>query len=239
MPDAVQAGDRVLDRLGDLRLELGRGGAGLRDQHLHDWDVDVRKPRDRHRTKADDAEQEENGEGNDRGNRLADRPGGNVQAHPELLASVRSREYRPDDVAWPQEGRRTRDQGLTLRYAFANLHLVAFDDPRSDAALLDASVAPDKHARQIPISPQSARRRAGAPVSPREIAPARSETARTGMRRIGKRDPDLPCAARLVDFLVDQPHFGVDFGLDARQAQFGGHAYGEPDQRLLGHFGFE
>ena len=43
VPDAVDAGDRVLDLLGDLHLELGRRGARLVDAHLHDRHVDVGK----------------------------------------------------------------------------------------------------------------------------------------------------------------------------------------------------
>ena len=47
MPDAFDAGNAVLDGLGDLRLKLGRRGAELRDDHRYDRDVGVRQARDR------------------------------------------------------------------------------------------------------------------------------------------------------------------------------------------------
>ena len=49
--DALDAGDRVLDLLGDLHLELGRGGAALRHRNGDDRHVDIGKARDGQRIK--------------------------------------------------------------------------------------------------------------------------------------------------------------------------------------------
>ena len=81
VPDAVDAGDGVLDFFRHLRLKLRRRGARLGDEHLNDRNVDVRKPGDRHRPEADQAENRQNRERNDRRDGLADRPGGDVEAH--------------------------------------------------------------------------------------------------------------------------------------------------------------
>src|SRR3984885_8949966 len=91
MPDAVDAGDGVLDFFRHLRLKLRRRGARLGDEHLDDWNVDVRKSGDRHRPEADQAENRQHRERNDRGDGFADRPGGDVEAHrraPYPLAAV-------------------------------------------------------------------------------------------------------------------------------------------------------
>ena len=66
MPDAVEAGDRVLDLLRDLRFEFRRRRARLGDEHLHDRNVDVGEACDRHRPEADDAENGEDREGHHR-----------------------------------------------------------------------------------------------------------------------------------------------------------------------------
>ena len=84
VPDAVEARDRVLDLLRHLRFEFARRRARLRDQHLDDRNVDIRKARDRHRAEADDAEHHQHREGDDRGNGFADRPCGDVQTHRSL-----------------------------------------------------------------------------------------------------------------------------------------------------------
>ena len=79
--DAVDAGDGVLDLLGDLHLELGRRGARLVDAHLHDRHVDVGKARDRQLAEADVAERHQHHEQHQRRHRLADRPGRDVPVH--------------------------------------------------------------------------------------------------------------------------------------------------------------
>ena len=79
--DAVDAGDGILDLLGDLRLQLRRGRARLIHAHLHDRDVDVGKARDRQLLEAEVAERHQHHEQHQRRHRLADRPGRDVQVH--------------------------------------------------------------------------------------------------------------------------------------------------------------
>ena len=79
--DAVDAGDRVLDLLGDLRLELGRGRARLIDAHLHDRHVDVGKARDGQLAEAHVAERDQHHEQHQRRHRMADRPSRDIPVH--------------------------------------------------------------------------------------------------------------------------------------------------------------
>src|SRR5690606_18934919 len=82
MLDAGDRGDGVLDLLGDLRLQLGRRRTGVGDRDRDERHVDVREPRDRQPHEGDDAEGAEDDEKQDGRNRVADRPGGEVPAHP-------------------------------------------------------------------------------------------------------------------------------------------------------------
>src|SRR5271165_1357265 len=75
MPDAVEARDGVIDLFRHLLFELRRRCARLGDQHLYDRDVDIGKAGNRHRPKADEAEDGEDREGHHRGDGAADRPG--------------------------------------------------------------------------------------------------------------------------------------------------------------------
>ncbi len=79
--DAVDAGDRILDPLRDLVLQLRRRGAGLRHRDSDDRDVDVRKARDRELPEAEHAQHDQDDEQDDRRNRLPDRPRGDIETH--------------------------------------------------------------------------------------------------------------------------------------------------------------
>lgn len=79
--DAGNIGDRILDALGDLAFELGWSGAGLRHRHRDQRNVDVREARDRQLREGEQAKHAQHDEEQDRGNRLSDRPGGEVDAH--------------------------------------------------------------------------------------------------------------------------------------------------------------
>ena len=83
VPDAVDAGDGVLDFLCHLRFEFRRRGARLGDEHLNDRDIDVRKAGDRHRPEADEAENHQDRERHRRRYGPADRPGRDVEPHGE------------------------------------------------------------------------------------------------------------------------------------------------------------
>ena len=81
VPNAVEAGDRVLHLLGDLSLKLRRRRARLGDRDRDNRNVDVGKALDRKILEGGDAEQRQHRKEHDRGDRAADRPGGNVKAH--------------------------------------------------------------------------------------------------------------------------------------------------------------
>ncbi len=102
--DAVDAGDGILDLLGDLHLELGRRRARLVDAHLHDRHVDVGKARDRQLAEAHVAERHQHHEQHQRRHRLADRPGRDVPVHQRAsLSLVALGHHRPHGVAVAQE----------------------------------------------------------------------------------------------------------------------------------------
>ncbi len=105
VPDAVEAGDGVLDLLRHLRFELARRGARLGDQHLDDRNVDVGKAGDRHRPEADEPEDRQHRKGDHRRDGSPDRPGGDVEAH---RISPPRRSLRPASAApgRPDAGRR-------------------------------------------------------------------------------------------------------------------------------------
>src|SRR5215211_4409865 len=86
--DAVDPGDRVLDALRDLVLQLGGRRARLRHGDRDDRNVDVREARDRQLAKAEDPEDQKDDEQDDRRDRLPDRPGGDVEAHQRVSAVV-------------------------------------------------------------------------------------------------------------------------------------------------------
>ena len=76
--DALERGDGVLELAGDLGFELGGGGAGQGGGHHHRRQVDVGEVLDRHRPEAHQAAEREQDEQQDRRDRVADRPGGDV-----------------------------------------------------------------------------------------------------------------------------------------------------------------
>ena len=86
--DVADAGDRALDLLHDLRLDLLRRGARLADEHVHAGEGDVGVERDRQTDERDDSHEEEHDEQHDRRDRVADRPGGHV-LHGRPLAGGR------------------------------------------------------------------------------------------------------------------------------------------------------
>ena len=96
-----------------------------------------------------------------------------------------------------------------LRHAFADLHLVALDDSSAHAPFLDAPVAHDQLTRARSPSRRSAVDEADA-LAPRYLDFAGDEFAQMRMRCVGERDAHLARAARLIDFLVDQPDLAVD-----------------------------
>ena len=73
--DAVDANEGIFDLFGDLRLHLGRGGAGLRDGDEHDRHVDVGEAGDRQGDEALPAHDHEDDEGQKRADGVADGPG--------------------------------------------------------------------------------------------------------------------------------------------------------------------
>ena len=77
----AHAGNRILNPLRDLGLQLGGRRPRLRDRHGNDGNIDVGHPRDRQPPEADKAEHDQDEEQDQRADRLADRPGGDVEAH--------------------------------------------------------------------------------------------------------------------------------------------------------------
>jgi hypothetical protein len=76
--DTGDSGDRVLDFLGDLGLDLRRSGARLDHGDRHQRNVDVWKPCDWQRQKGLDADNRQQHECQDRRDRIADGPGGKI-----------------------------------------------------------------------------------------------------------------------------------------------------------------
>ena len=76
--DAGNIGDRILDALRHLRFQLARRDARIDDCDVDQRHVDVGKAGDRELRKAHQTKHHQNEEKEDRGNRLADRPGGEI-----------------------------------------------------------------------------------------------------------------------------------------------------------------
>ena len=79
--DRIDAIDRThggFDALGNLVLDLGRRGAGLRDRHVDRGELDVRIVDHIHPGEADQARKQQRSESDQRDDRVAYRPGGDV-----------------------------------------------------------------------------------------------------------------------------------------------------------------
>ena len=81
MIDVTQPGDRVLDLAGDLGLHLSRRSAGLRDGYRHGRNVEIRRIVDPQLDEAHPAGDRQKQEQDDGGDRVADRPRGNIAVH--------------------------------------------------------------------------------------------------------------------------------------------------------------
>ena len=81
VPHALDAGDAVLDRLGDLRFKLGGRGAELRDRDRDHGNVGARQPRHRELGEADPAQHQQDDRKDDRRKRVPDRPCRDIQSH--------------------------------------------------------------------------------------------------------------------------------------------------------------
>src|SRR6476660_4626877 len=89
-------GDSVLDRLGNLRFELGRRGAELRDDHGHDRNIGLRHARDRQLIETEISERDHCERYDKWRKRLSYRPRRDVHSHP---LSLRSRSAINDRLA--------------------------------------------------------------------------------------------------------------------------------------------
>jgi len=83
--DPDDSGRRILDVLRDLRFQLARRSTCLDDGDGDDGDVDVGHLRDRQGLQADRAEHDQDDKEYQRRNGLANRPGGDVEGHINLL----------------------------------------------------------------------------------------------------------------------------------------------------------
>ena len=81
VPHALDAGDAVFDRLGDLRFKFRRRCAELRDGHRNHRDVGARQPRHRELGKAHPAQHQQDDRKDDRRQRVPDRPCRDIQSH--------------------------------------------------------------------------------------------------------------------------------------------------------------
>ena len=81
VPHALDAGNAVFDGLGDLRFQLGRGCAELRDRDRDHRNVGAGQPRHREFGKADPAQNQQDDGEDDRRQRVSDRPGGDIESH--------------------------------------------------------------------------------------------------------------------------------------------------------------
>ena len=72
--DVADAGDRTLDLLHHLRLELLRRRPGLTDAHVHGRERDIGIGRHREAHEGDHAHEQQHHEQHDRGQRVADGP---------------------------------------------------------------------------------------------------------------------------------------------------------------------
>jgi hypothetical protein len=81
VPHALDAGDGVFDRLGDLGFELGGCRAELRDHDRDHGNVGRRQPRHCELGEGDPAEDQQDDREDDRRQRIADRPCRNIESH--------------------------------------------------------------------------------------------------------------------------------------------------------------
>jgi hypothetical protein len=115
--DALDGGDRVLDAPGDLRLHLRRCGAGQLCGDGDGGQLDVGELLDLHRLERADADQRQQHEQQHRRQRIADRPGGNVDGHgaaPPTCGPARLPERTPGRPPGPA-GHRPRGPGRRRR----------------------------------------------------------------------------------------------------------------------------
>ena len=81
MLDAFNTGDAVFDRLGDLRFQLRRRCAELRDRDRDHGDVGRGQPRHRELGETDPAERQKDDRKDDGRKRVADRPCGDIETY--------------------------------------------------------------------------------------------------------------------------------------------------------------
>src|SRR5450756_148043 len=147
-----------------MGLEFGGRSTGLRDRHRDDRYVDVRHTRDSKPAETDETRYHQHGEQNERRDRIADRPGGDVQAHlsgpivPQGNGWTNSRPSRRDGfgdrlgpdrgrcgrrlvggygthaVTIAQEAASTHDDGLALCKTFANFDMDIIFEAGADLA---------------------------------------------------------------------------------------------------------
>jgi hypothetical protein len=125
--DAGDTGDGILDALGNLGLELGRRRPRLRDLHLHDGHVDIRKARDRKPPEAEEAECQQHHEKHERGHRAPDGPGRDVEpghALPRVDHDLVAVENGAHGIAVAQKRPGLGDHELALGQALPDLDLL-------------------------------------------------------------------------------------------------------------------
>ena len=133
---------------------------------------------------------------NDRGDGLADRPGGDVEAHRRRPLNRRLRSFRRSAAPGrrPQESGGARDHAFAVGDARLDFHPSAVDDARLHLPHLDLAVAHDVETRLIAVPLQRGRWNANAlatarvrpgPRRRRRYGRAKRRQARSGPCRCG------------------------------------------------------